>query len=88
MFYSCDEYPFATTVQGGNSAPDYGRSYSWCNIPRFPIRWETTGFSACFIPHDQNMAGGALISPFNRENRILYSHDDPFDGYFVQSYHN
>ena len=86
--YECDEYPFASTAQGGNSAPTLGRTFSWCNITRFPTGvYNRNGFSACFIPGDQNREGGNMLPKFNKSNRIMYQHDDPTDGYFVQAYH-
>ena len=28
-----------------------------------------------------------MLPNFNKNNRIMYQHDDPTDGYFVQAYH-
>ncbi|WP_442973055.1 NucA/NucB deoxyribonuclease domain-containing protein [Rhodococcus sp. NBC_00294] len=86
--WECDEYPFASTHQGARLDPSNGRTRDWCFIQNLPINIQSPGgWSACYIPKDMNQAGGQLIAPFNRENRILLRADDPLDGYFVSAYH-
>lgn len=87
--WECDEYPFASTYQGARLEPNNGRTRDWCFIKNLPINVGLSpgGWSACYIPKDMNQAGGQLIAPFNRENRILLRADDARDGYFVSAYH-
>jgi hypothetical protein len=75
---SCDEYPFATTLNGlTNMAPRARRTFADCDLPNIPSG--TTGpkaVSICMIPvADQSYQGGKNAQ-FYRAERML--HGDPF----------
>ncbi|MBT2263481.1 hypothetical protein J7E74_00570 [Rhodococcus erythropolis] len=84
---SCDEYPFASTQQGGrpngpNSGP--GRTFDGCGIkdtgitprPSPVTNWNSSGFSVCLIPIAENSRAGSYLSWFFTQNRVLK--DDRF----------
>ncbi|NMM91855.1 hypothetical protein B2J88_47550 [Rhodococcus sp. SRB_17] len=88
---SCDEYPFASTQQGGrptgpNSGP--GRTFDGCGIndtgisarPSPVTHWDSTGFSVCLIPIAENSRAGSYLSWFVTQNRVLKD-----DRYWVKS---
>ncbi len=72
--YSCDEYPFASTDNGaaGLGAGRARSSYPSlnCRMPD-PYRRGPSGFSRCFIPEDENSAGGGEIRTFYNQHRVL-----------------
>jgi hypothetical protein len=74
--WSCDEYPFRSTLQGAftSNAP-YGRTFEGCqiNLPDIPIRQpgDSGGYNICLIPATENTAGGLLLKAFYRDNRVL-----------------
>lgn len=69
---SCDEYPFATSNQGANTAGGAGRTFSYCSIPQLPTGITgATGYSACMINGTQNSLGGTRLSTFYGDNRVI-----------------
>lgn len=95
--WSCDEYPYASTLQGAASQP-YGRTFliaNWnspdppfiCNINHHldgvPIRQgnEHDGYSVCMIPLSENTGGGSDLVLFFYENRVI--NGDNFTVYVV-----
>ncbi|WTX00970.1 NucA/NucB deoxyribonuclease domain-containing protein (plasmid) [Streptomycetaceae bacterium NBC_01309] len=84
--YSCDEYPFASTLEGAWTAsppkdpptPWPARTFDWCQL-----NWANTqvldalsplpgpaGFSRCNIPAQENTNGGQTLNNFYRDHRI------------------
>ncbi|WP_181447654.1 MULTISPECIES: hypothetical protein [unclassified Rhodococcus (in: high G+C Gram-positive bacteria)] len=72
---SCDEYPFASTGEGGASAasqPNSGRTYPGCGIKVVGTTargWP--GYSVCMIPKEQNSRAGSLAGWFYAKQRIM-----------------
>ncbi|WP_442978775.1 NucA/NucB deoxyribonuclease domain-containing protein [Rhodococcoides kroppenstedtii] len=74
----CDEYPFASTQQGGLGA-GVARTYSDCNVNRSGVRvldptaidgTTGAGVSMCFIDRTNNRRGGGILSWFYKKQRI------------------
>jgi hypothetical protein len=73
---SCDEYPFASTLEGADKNPSSPRTFSNCGITSPPPIPDGSapgpnGFSMCMIPASQNSRGGAIAGWFYAKNRIL-----------------
>jgi hypothetical protein len=71
---SCDEYPFASTLEGAASRPHLGRTFSGCSLDGiFPLGYpgQGEGWSACMIDARQNSSGGGLLGAFYTRERIL-----------------
>jgi hypothetical protein len=74
---SCDEYPFASTVQGaytGNpdgKPRDLRRSHKFCHLPKVPYRTGSNGYSICMIDENHNSDGGSALEDFYVEQRVL-----------------
>ena len=69
--YQCDEYPFRSTHQGAyTSHATKARSFSGCRM-KDPRRTGSTGWSRCFIPTEQNLGAGGVLSAFYGSERIL-----------------
>jgi hypothetical protein len=74
----CDEYPFASTKEGGN-ASGVVRTYDGCEVP-YPnpikvydpanITNDGLGISMCYIDRSQNRSGGGILSWFYRKMRV------------------
>lgn len=71
---SCDEYPYASTLEGAASSPSNGMTPTStpqpCKIPvartsRTPV-WES-----CFVPETENSSQGGVLSTFYSNNRVL-----------------
>lgn len=71
--YQCDEYPFASSTQGGSTSM---RVLSGC---RWPIQ-AGTGGSRCMILEGHNSAGAIVLSAFYSNKRVL-----PGDKYGVRA---
>lgn len=75
---SCDEYPFASTFEGGRvNGPQSGgtaRTFDpQCNIYDTAITpggTGSTGYSVCLIDANQNSRAGALLGWFYAKNRV------------------
>lgn len=72
---SCDEYPFASTLQGAASGTQVARSFTGCGLTD-PLRSGPDGFSRCFINETHNSRGGGHLSAFYAKNRV--GEEDPF----------
>lgn len=79
----CDEYPFASTDQGGRNGGQ-GRTFANCAVPQHnginqmtPGDMSTVGgYSVCLIDSGQNRSAGGQLSWFYAKNRIRAY--DPF----------
>lgn len=59
---TCDEYPFASTYEGGISEFDPGRTFEFCSISEYPTGvTDWYGASACMIDGPQNAAAGRFL---------------------------
>ncbi|MFW0872445.1 NucA/NucB deoxyribonuclease domain-containing protein [Rhodococcoides corynebacterioides] len=81
----CDEYPFASTYDGGASSGAVTRTYEDCNVAAGlsgggssirvldpdNIQNEGAGLSMCFINRQDNRSGGGYLSWFYRKQRLL-----------------
>ncbi|MFI9404916.1 hypothetical protein [Nocardia sp. NPDC052316] len=76
----CDEYPFASTKQGGG-ANGPARTYSnspceqtmpgWVNRRTIPVSfYDAAGISMCMMPGRDNLRGGGILSWFYVKNRV------------------
>lgn len=65
--YSCDEYPFASTIEGAYLSGGGPRTFPNCSItlPGTPSTG-ASGFSVCMIPNTQNTLAGSQL------NSVLY----------------
>jgi hypothetical protein len=67
---SCDEYPFASTYEGGHTGgATGGRTFEWCDIAdseTHRIGRTGPGFSACMIDEEENSGAGREL------NTLLY----------------
>ncbi|RZU51293.1 deoxyribonuclease NucA/NucB [Krasilnikovia cinnamomea] len=71
---TCDEYPFASSYQGGSTGGGSARTFSWCAISGTPTNVTgSRGFSRCMINGEQNSKGGRALQTFYSQNRILKS---------------
>lgn len=79
---SCDEYPFASTYEGGHTGGGTGgRTFEWCDIAdseTHRIGRTGPGFSACMIDEEENSGAGREL------NTLLYIpyrvlDNDPFN---------
>lgn len=67
--YQCDEYPFASSREGGWDGTKTLFTESFCNLPKITA---TTGdVSACLVPTSANTAAGSQLSAFYNSQRIL-----------------
>lgn len=71
---SCDEYPFASTVNGAASRTGPARSFSFCSMPD-SYASGPNGFSRCFIRESDNSGAGATLGWFYA--REHYLENDP-----------
>lgn len=72
----CDEYPFASTVQGGASGGT-ARVFDGCDLTIIPGSG-ATGFSRCMVTKSDNRVAGRAILDLYYEKRVL-----PGDKYTV-----
>ena len=72
----CDEYPFASTVQGG-AAGGTARVFDGCDLTIIPGSG-ATGFSRCMVTKLDNRVAGRAILDLYYERRVL-----PGDKYTV-----
>ncbi|MFB6392121.1 hypothetical protein [Polymorphospora lycopeni] len=78
--YSCDEYPFQSTLQGAfTGGHAYGRTFSGCQISWVDIRQpgDSGGWNVCYIPAFENSSGGNELNRFYVNNRVI--NNDSFD---------
>lgn len=78
---SCDEYPFASTIEGAASGPSGGRTFPGCEIPQLPSDGSVTGpigFSACYVNDSQNSYAGVELGVMYQHNRVMAG-----DSFFV-----
>jgi hypothetical protein len=71
---SCDEFPFASTLEGAASMPDRGRTFEGCSLsPFLPLGSpnQGPGWSACMIDATENSRGGGLLVGFYNRERVL-----------------
>lgn len=74
---TCDEYPFASTTEGGYSSGGTGRTFNpECHIPDLSAGTGPTGFSVCMIDGPQNSRAGSYLGAFYGVNRVI--NQDPF----------
>lgn len=69
--WQCDEYPFASSEQGGSIDRRILKGCVWGEKPGSG----PGGVSVCLIPETDNNKGGALMAEFYRVNRILEGDD-------------
>ncbi|WP_157225138.1 NucA/NucB deoxyribonuclease domain-containing protein [Nocardia thailandica] len=80
----CDEYPFASTLEGGGAsgpARTYGNTDTdpcrqtmppWVTVLAIPVPFfSSQGISMCMMPGRDNMRGGGILSWFYVKNRVL-----------------
>ena len=67
---SCDEYPFASTRQGGASGGTV-RTFNWCQVSGAIGATGSSGVSRCMIDKDDNSKGGRKLQTFYSKNRVL-----------------
>lgn len=83
--FECDEYPFASTLQGAAVQQTSGgrpRTFNGCSISsQFATIGDagTPGWSICMISADQNGRGGSDAGAFYLQNRVI-----PGDPFYVQ----
>lgn len=77
--FSCDEYPFASTREGGASGGT-ARSFPNC-VYLDPPATGPVGFSRCAIDEHHNSSGGTILTNTYRQQRILDG--DPFFVAFI-----
>lgn len=71
---SCDEYPFASTLEGAAHLPHAGRTFPGCGLDaRLPIGQpgQGPGWSACMINERHNESGGFALGALYRTQRML-----------------
>jgi hypothetical protein len=68
---SCDEYPFASTVEGAASNPDAGRTMPWCQIDWLPSYVDSAAWSACILDNWENVGVGSDLGQYYQDNRII-----------------
>ncbi|MEU4217404.1 PKD domain-containing protein [Actinoplanes sp. NPDC026623] len=75
---SCDEYPFASSTQGAETATPKGpaRTFDWCQINEPIGTTGPVGYSVCMIDAVQNSSGGSDLGTFYRTERVIDG--DPF----------
>lgn len=62
--YECDEFPFASTLEGGAANTKEARTFWYCNLSD-PQRTGPLGFSRCMTPPGEgSFQGGALNSGY------------------------
>ncbi|WP_457852231.1 NucA/NucB deoxyribonuclease domain-containing protein [Nocardia fluminea] len=79
----CDEYPFASTLEGGGAggpARTYGQNPpdpcpetmpDWVVRRPIPVQFfNSKGVSMCMMPGHDNMRGGGIVSWFYTKNRV------------------
>jgi hypothetical protein len=80
----CDEYPFASTLEGAASQP-FGTTFFFsggingggetfaCGVNWVPLRRTVTpgGYSVCYIPSSDNSGGGAELGKFYSDYRVV-----------------
>lgn len=88
---SCDEYPFASSDQGGRVGGPYSgpaRTFDGCQVPLVtgmanlssPIgNYNNRGYSVCLIPKSENNRAGTYLSWFYTKTRVLSG-----DKYYVK----
>lgn len=88
---SCDEYPFASSDQGGRVGGPYSgppRTYDGCQVPLVPGMaklsspvgyYNDRGHSVCLIPISENNRAGTFLSWFYTKSRVVSG-----DPYFVK----
>ncbi|MEV4629486.1 hypothetical protein AB0J90_24805 [Micromonospora sp. NPDC049523] len=72
--YSCDEYPFRSTLQGAfTGGHSYGRTFAGCQIDWVQIRQpgDNGGWNVCYIPAFENSSGGNELNRFYESNRVI-----------------
>ncbi|WP_328811796.1 NucA/NucB deoxyribonuclease domain-containing protein [Rhodococcus sp. NBC_00294] len=74
---SCDEYPFASTIQGAAGKDGNGRSFNpECHVP--DLLNPGTGYSVCMIDNSENLRAGGQLGGFYGRNRVVHQ-----DSYWV-----
>jgi hypothetical protein len=69
---TCDEYPFASTLEGASALPNNGRTFPGCLFDaRLPIGVQGPGWSACMIDERHNRNGGTDLLIFYRTQRVI-----------------
>lgn len=68
---TCDEYPFASSNQGGAGGTRVARSFPGCGM-NDPNRTGSTGFSRCYVPEFQQNSQGGTMSSFYQNQRVQY----------------
>ncbi|WP_425336587.1 NucA/NucB deoxyribonuclease domain-containing protein [Streptomyces profundus] len=78
--FSCDEYPFASPVNGAytsgqDGTPHPGPTFNWCQINTLPTGSGANGWSACMIPGPENSLGGSRLGGFYQSYRVIDGDD-------------
>ncbi|WP_144276805.1 NucA/NucB deoxyribonuclease domain-containing protein [Parenemella sanctibonifatiensis] len=68
----CDEFPFASTVEGAANPAGTGvrHTFPWCSMPTLPEN-DGTGISECFINAQHNAVAGQKLLEGYDANRVL-----------------
>lgn len=67
---SCDEYPFASTIEGASRySGATRRTFSWCSVPG-KSGTGARGWSTCMVNDRQNSREGSRLVGFYSSNRI------------------
>jgi hypothetical protein len=75
--FDCDEYPFASSAEGGAASGGTARTWNSCQITlQQPNSTGPNGFSICMVPSAENQYGGSALSLMYRNERVLIG--DPF----------
>ncbi|MFD3459303.1 hypothetical protein ACFWVM_06310 [Nocardia fluminea] len=77
----CDEYPFASSLQGGGANGPTRTYQGTCatgipgtlaDVRPVPVTfWNSAGVSLCMMPGRENMRGGGITGWFYTKNRVL-----------------
>lgn len=61
--YSCDEYPFASTIEGAYTGGGTARTLPWCQVAlQGTPSTGPTGYSVCMIDANTNSAAGSVLN--------------------------
>jgi hypothetical protein len=69
---SCDEYPFASSVEGAAANIGAGRTFNPnCHVPDLSSSTGSPGYSACMIEDADNKLAGSQLGAFYGINRVI-----------------
>lgn len=71
--FTCDEYPFASTLDGAASDWNHGETFTWCGIgdlPASPVNFQPA-WSVCMVPEEENFLQGVDLGEFYADWRVI-----------------